>query len=67
MKKFIVFVLVCLFIVAIIISRSFCIVPQQEVWIVENLGKFSKKLDAGLHFLFPFVLFVANSRLTASA
>lgn len=49
------FLLVSLFILVIIISRSFCIVPQQEVWIIESLGKYSKKLSAGLHFLFPFV------------
>lgn len=31
------------------------IVPQQEVWILERLGKFHTKLQAGLHFVIPFV------------
>ncbi|KAH7696336.1 Protein STL-1 a, partial [Aphelenchoides avenae] len=30
-------------------------VPQQEAWIVERMGKFHKVLDAGVHFLIPFI------------
>lgn len=37
------------------ISRAIRIVPQQEVWIVERLGKFLGQLSAGLHFVIPFV------------
>lgn len=36
-------------------SRLIRIVPQQQVWILERLGKFSHPLEAGLHFLVPFV------------
>ena len=31
------------------------IVPQQEVWIIERLGKYNKSLEAGLNLIFPFV------------
>eukprot|EP00301_Raphidiophrys_heterophryoidea_P020094 c4878_g1_i1.p1 GENE.c4878_g1_i1~~c4878_g1_i1.p1 ORF type:complete len:250 (-),score=54.83 c4878_g1_i1:58-807(-) len=31
------------------------IVPQQSAWVVERFGKFHKVLEAGLHFLIPFV------------
>lgn len=31
------------------------IVPQQEVWILERLGKFQRSMQAGLHFVVPFV------------
>ena len=30
------------------------IVPQSENWLVERLGKYHRKLDAGLHLLIPF-------------
>lgn len=38
-----------------VVYRAVCIVPQQQAWIVERLGKFHKNLDAGLHFVVPFV------------
>lgn len=30
------------------------IVPQSENWLVERLGKFNRKLEAGLHLIIPF-------------
>ena len=30
------------------------IVPQSENWLVERLGKFNRKLEAGLHLIVPF-------------
>lgn len=36
-------------------SNAIRIVPQQEVWIVERVGKFYAQLSAGLHFVIPFV------------
>lgn len=29
-------------------------VPQSENWLVERLGKFDRRLEAGLHFIIPF-------------
>lgn len=40
---------------AIVVAKGVRIVPQQQVWIVERLGKFHASLDAGLHFTVPFV------------
>ena len=37
------------------IAKMVCVVPQQEVWVVERLGKFSQSLSAGLHFLIPLI------------
>lgn len=31
------------------------IVPQQQVWVVERFGKYFGSLDAGLHFVIPFI------------
>ncbi len=41
--------------VIIILLKTAVIVPQQSAYVVEKLGKFSRKLDAGFHFLFPFL------------
>ena len=35
--------------------RAVRIVPQATAVIVERLGRYSRTLDAGLHFLIPFV------------
>jgi regulator of protease activity HflC (stomatin/prohibitin superfamily) len=42
-------------IAAIFIIRSIKIVPQQNAWIVERLGKYSVTLSPGLKFLIPFI------------
>jgi len=39
----------------IVISKIVRVVPQQQAWVVERLGKYSGTLDAGLHILFPFL------------
>ncbi len=47
---------VLLFVIAVIfISRSIKVVPQQNAWVVERLGKFHATLTPGLNFLVPFV------------
>lgn len=43
----------------IIIAKGIKIVPQQEVWVIEKLGKFDRVIDAGLKLLIPFVEYVA--------
>src|SRR5664280_145383 len=50
------FVLLLLVLFAVIvIVRTVKIVPQQVSLIIERLGKFSRTLEGGLHFLVPFV------------
>src|SRR4030095_725320 len=40
---------------AIILFRTVRIVPQQNAYVVERLGKYSRTLDAGLHIVLPFI------------
>ena len=47
--------LVILVIAAIFVVRSIKVVPQQNAWVVERLGKFHATLTPGLNFLVPFV------------
>lgn len=47
---------IVLAVIAIIfVSRTFRIVPQQNAWVVERLGKFDRTLSPGLNFVVPFV------------
>jgi regulator of protease activity HflC (stomatin/prohibitin superfamily) len=43
----------------IFIVRTFKIVPQQNAWVVERLGKYDRTLTPGLKFVIPFVERVA--------
>ena len=47
--------LVILVIAIIFIVRTFKIVPQQQAWVVERLGKYDRTLTPGLKFLIPFI------------
>lgn len=47
------------FIVVLVIWKGVKIVPQQQAWIVEKLGRFDRQLTAGLNILIPFVERVA--------
>src|SRR2546430_13026705 len=39
----------------ILVSRIARVVPQQQAWVVERLGKYSNTLQAGFHILVPFL------------
>jgi regulator of protease activity HflC (stomatin/prohibitin superfamily) len=41
--------------VIVIISKTAVVVPQQSVYVVERLGKYSKTISAGFHILLPFL------------
>lgn len=43
--------LLCLLVV---IFQGLRIIPQQQVWVVQRLGRFSRQLEPGLNWLFPF-------------
>jgi regulator of protease activity HflC (stomatin/prohibitin superfamily) len=47
--------LVVLVVAFIFIVRSVKVVPQQNAWVVERLGKYHGSLTPGLNFLVPFV------------
>ncbi len=44
-----------LVIAAIFVTRSVKVVPQQNAWVVERLGKYQSSLAPGLNFLVPFI------------
>jgi regulator of protease activity HflC (stomatin/prohibitin superfamily) len=41
--------------VAIIVAKTAVVVPQQNAYVVERLGRYSATLGAGFHILFPFL------------
>ena len=47
--------LVILVVAGIFIVRSIKVVPQQNAWVVERLGKYNGTLAPGLNFLVPFI------------
>jgi len=53
-----VFIVIAL-VVVLLLSKSSTVVPQQSAYVVENLGRYSRTLQAGFHVLFPFVERVA--------
>jgi regulator of protease activity HflC (stomatin/prohibitin superfamily) len=42
-------------IVIIVLAKSAVIVPQQNAFVIESLGKYSRTLKAGFHILIPFI------------
>ncbi|MDJ0699280.1 MAG: stomatin-like protein [Woeseiaceae bacterium] len=42
-------------VVIIVLVKTAVVVPQQNAYVVERLGKFSRVLDAGFHILVPFL------------
>ena len=53
------FAIILFVIVGIVIVRSLTVVPQQNAWVVERLGKYHSTLTPGLSLLIPFVDSVA--------
>jgi regulator of protease activity HflC (stomatin/prohibitin superfamily) len=49
------FAYVLIVIAIIFVIRSFKIVPQQNAWVVERLGKYHSSLTPGLQILIPFI------------
>ena len=43
------------FVAIIILLKTAVVVPQQNGFVVERLGKFSRTLKAGFHILIPFI------------
>ncbi len=54
MGSLIVTVVVAIF-AMIVVSKIARVVPQQQAWVVERLGKYSTTLHAGFHILVPFL------------
>ncbi len=47
-------VLLAVFVVFVVVKTA-VVVPQQNAYVVERVGKFHGVLDAGFHILFPFI------------
>lgn len=50
-----IFTLIVLAVAAAFVFKSLKIVPQQQAWVVERLGKYHATLSPGLNILIPFV------------
>ena len=51
---FVIFTIVALLAFSIYLYRGFQIVPHQEAWIVQRLGRFNRTLGPGLNWIIPF-------------
>jgi regulator of protease activity HflC (stomatin/prohibitin superfamily) len=47
--------LVVLIVIAIVVAKGVRVVPQQNAWVVERLGKFHAVLVPGLNLVIPFI------------
>jgi regulator of protease activity HflC (stomatin/prohibitin superfamily) len=47
--------LIFLAVAVVFIIRAIAVVPQQNAWVVERLGKYSRTLAPGLNFIIPFI------------
>lgn len=54
--------IVLVFVVAVLLSASVRIVPQQDVWVIELFGKYRRMLNPGLNFIIPFIEQVAHKQ-----
>jgi regulator of protease activity HflC (stomatin/prohibitin superfamily) len=54
-----IFFLILVIVAVILLTQMIKIVPQQQAWVVENLGKFDRVLEPGLNFLIPIIQKVA--------
>src|SRR4030066_177001 len=51
--------LVILIVIGIVVAKGIRVVPQQNAWVVERLGKFHAVLGPGLNLVIPFIDTVA--------
>ncbi len=49
------FMIILLVVAVIFVAQSVKVVPQQNAWVVERLGKYHATLNPGLNLLIPFV------------
>ncbi len=47
--------IVLVIVVLIVVAKTATVVPQQSAYVVENLGRYSRTIQAGFHILIPFV------------
>lgn len=47
--------LVVAVVIAIVVLKGFKVIPQQQAWILERLGKFQEVLQPGFRYIIPFI------------
>ena len=47
------------FVAVVVLYKTAVVVPQQNGYVIERLGKYSKTFKAGFHILFPFIEHIA--------
>lgn len=55
MELFTVAVIGTVILAIVVVAKTATIVPQQQAYVIENLGKYSRTLRAGFHVLVPFI------------
>lgn len=53
--ELLIFAVVLAVLALVFLKSAVKIVPQQQVYVLEKLGKYSRTLEAGLHFIIPFI------------
>ncbi len=48
-------VLAIVLLAIVVVAKTATVVPQQNAYVVENLGRYSRTLRAGFHVLIPFI------------
>lgn len=51
------------FVLVVTLFKVAVVVPEQEVFIIERLGKYTKSLEAGFHILVPFIERIAYKQI----
>ena len=55
MSNFVIFSVVFVVLAVIFVTQCVKVVPQQNAWVVERLGKFHAVLNPGLNVIIPFI------------
>ncbi len=55
MSNFLIFSVVFVVLAAVFLTQCVKVVPQQNAWVVERLGKFHSVLNPGLNIIIPFI------------
>ena len=55
MSEFLSFSVLLVAIAALVVAKGLKVVPQQEAWVVERLGKFYEVMEPGLNIIIPFI------------
>jgi len=55
METSVVVAIILALVVVIVLAKTAVVVPQQNGFVIENLGKYSRTLRAGFHILVPFI------------